>query len=507
MSEASLPFPRPEAPQALWRLRTDEQLSRRAAEGDERAFAEIFRRYSDDLYRFCLAMTGSSHDAQEALQNAMVKALRALPGEQRQIRLKPWIYRVARNEAIEIVRRRREGQELDSEQLSAEATADTAELRERLRRLLADLELLPERQRSVLLMRELAGLEFADIGAAYGTSAAAARQALYEARLGLRALEEGRERRCADVRKELSDADGRAIRRLRTRSHLRECPECRAFGDAIVERRRDLAALAPLPAGAAAGLLHGLLGGHGGGGAGGGLAGTVAPAAQAVAVPAAVKSAAAVAIAAVAVGTAGRSGLIELPGPIGGAAQSRGGAAPSLDAPPAGPAGTPGGSAARWRAADAGPAAAPIRASGGPGSGRAAEGAATNVPPADSRSPAEAPAPSGAGQSGAGRDRGDLPSGRRGRPEQPAAGHGAQLAGEKRTGHAPAATGPPASAGEQGPGAAQPDVPPPEAPPPSPPPDPTPPAGKPAPPSSATPPTYRADSRGPGQLPQGAPGE
>src|SRR5262249_14733293 len=157
--------------------------------------------------RFCLAITSNPQDAQDALQNTMVKVLRALPGEERRIKLKPWLYRIARNEAVEVLRRRRDGEQLDGERLSLSTLADTAEARERLRSLLDDLEELPERQRAVLLMRELCGLDFAAIGAAYETSAAAARQTLYEARLSLRELEEGRGRKCTEVRREISDAD------------------------------------------------------------------------------------------------------------------------------------------------------------------------------------------------------------------------------------------------------------------------------------------------------------
>ena len=62
---------------------SDDRLARRAVEGDERAFAAIFRRYHQSLYRFCLAILGNPQDAQDALQNTMVKALRALPGEER----------------------------------------------------------------------------------------------------------------------------------------------------------------------------------------------------------------------------------------------------------------------------------------------------------------------------------------------------------------------------------------------------------------------------------------
>ena len=67
----------------------DERLARRAQRGDERAFAAIFERYHQRLYRYCLGILANPEDAQDALQNTMVRALRALPGEERSISLKP----------------------------------------------------------------------------------------------------------------------------------------------------------------------------------------------------------------------------------------------------------------------------------------------------------------------------------------------------------------------------------------------------------------------------------
>jgi RNA polymerase sigma factor (sigma-70 family) len=268
---------------------TDRRLARRAARGDPHAFDEIYRHYGPDLYRFCLAMTGNRQDAQDALQNTMVKVMRALPGEERQIALKPWLYRIARNETVEVLRGRRANEELQVEQAAARTVAETVEVREHLRTLLADLEQLPQRQRAVLLMRELAGLGFAEIGATFETSPAGARQTLYEARLSLRQLEEGRERLCPDVRRELSDADGRVIRRRKTRAHLRDCPGCRTFQAEIVKRQEDLAAIATLPL----------------------AAGTAAV--KAIATPAIVKSAATVVVAVVAVTAADRGNLVDLP--------------------------------------------------------------------------------------------------------------------------------------------------------------------------------------------------
>jgi len=296
----------------------DERLARRAADGDPRAFAAIYRRYHQDLYRFCLTIVRDPQDAQDALQNTMVKALRALPGETRSIRLRPWLYRVAHNEAIEILRRRREGEELDPElAVAAGEPSEEAATRERLRHLLDDLGELPERQRSALVMRELGGLGFGEISAALETSEGAARQAVYEARLGLRQMEAGREMRCKDVMWDLSLADGRVGRRREIQAHLRSCAECRAFRDEIAKRRDDFAALAPLPLAVSAGLLQGVIGSGAAGSAGAGAASGSLAGAAAIGAgkSAALKAAATVAVVAVGVTAADRSGLVEVPLP------------------------------------------------------------------------------------------------------------------------------------------------------------------------------------------------
>lgn len=296
---------------------SDDRLTRRAIDGDERAFAAIFRRYQEGLFRYCLAIVGNREDAQDALQNTMVKVLRALPGEERRIELKPWLYRIAHNESIGLIRRRRPSEELDPELVAGGGgLAEEAAQRQRLRALLADLDHLPERQRGVLVMRELGGLGFEEIGAALGTSAAVARQTLYEARLGLRQMDAGRELGCDEVTRAISDADRRVLRRRDIRAHIRGCGTCQAFRDEIEGRRRDLAALSPLPAVVAAGMLQGLLGGSAG--AGGGLATALGGgAAKTVVGSAAMKGAATVAVVAViGVAAADRGGLVHvgLPG-------------------------------------------------------------------------------------------------------------------------------------------------------------------------------------------------
>jgi hypothetical protein len=125
-------------------------------------------------------------------------------------------------------------------------------------------------------------------------------------------MDEGRAMSCATVTKALSDGDGRVGRRRDVRAHLRTCPSCRCFREEIGGRERDLAALAPLPAVAAAGLLQSLLGGHGVGG--GGLAGALGGgAAKTLGTSAALKGAATVAVvAAIGAGAADRGGLVDV---------------------------------------------------------------------------------------------------------------------------------------------------------------------------------------------------
>lgn len=141
------------------RLLPDGRLARLASGGDRAAFGVIFNRYHQELHRYCISILRGAEDAADALQSTMLRALNALEGDTREIALRPWLYRIAHNESITLLRRRRA--EIDSE-LSAPARFDTdasAEMRADLHELLGDLRELPERQRSALVMRELGGLD------------------------------------------------------------------------------------------------------------------------------------------------------------------------------------------------------------------------------------------------------------------------------------------------------------------------------------------------------------
>ena len=248
------------------RMFGDQALARLAARGNDAAFSAIFDRHHQSLYRYALTILGNREDAFDAVQNAMVKLLGSLPGEQREIKLKPWLFKIVHNEAVSIARGRKPAAADAVEDVSFE---DSPDERMRAQAIIADLSLLGDQQRSAVAMRELNGLSHAEIGTALGVSTAAAKQAVYEGRVALQEIEEGREMSCTSVQMSLSADDRRLIKGRQVRSHLRSCSSCRAFEDAIGRRRGELAMIAPLPAVLSAKLLAGILGG--GGGPAGGL--------------------------------------------------------------------------------------------------------------------------------------------------------------------------------------------------------------------------------------------
>jgi RNA polymerase sigma factor (sigma-70 family) len=255
------------------RLLGDERLARLVGSGHEEAFTILYQRHHQALYRYCRSLVGAEADAQDALQSAMTGALVALRVGRRDAPIRPWLFRIAYNESMTQLRRRRPQSELVEELPALDGSPESAvEQRGRIARLLADLRELPERQRGALVMRELSGLSHQEVAEALGMSVGAAKQTVFEARRSLQEFDEGRLMACEDVRRLISDGDGRSRRGRRVRAHLRDCAGCATFAAAIPQRRADLNAMAPvLPATAAAGLLWRITGagsGQGGGGTG-----------------------------------------------------------------------------------------------------------------------------------------------------------------------------------------------------------------------------------------------
>jgi RNA polymerase sigma factor (sigma-70 family) len=276
------------APSVPWTPRrllpvSDDRLAHMVRSGHEAAFATLYTRYHQRLYRYCRSMLGNDNDAQDALQSTFAGAFAALAQGRRDAPVRPWLYRIAHNESISIMRRRRPGVEMDEDHMPpAASAAEVAEERGRLAGLMADLAELTERQRAALVMRELSGLSHGEIAAALSIDTPAAKQTIFEARRSLQEFAEGRAMVCDEVCRAISAGGGRTLRGRRIKAHLRDCRGCHAFAAAIPSRTRDLRAIAPPLAGSAAiSILRRAIAStssHGGGGGAGVAAGTAAKA-------------------------------------------------------------------------------------------------------------------------------------------------------------------------------------------------------------------------------------
>jgi RNA polymerase sigma factor (sigma-70 family) len=167
------------------RAQPDRRLVDLVRDGYDAAFEEIVRRYRRPLDRFAAAFVGGR--SEDVTQDAFSKALLALRGSEAEIELRPWLYRIVRNTALNELRDRAPATAELSEALpGGRSAAAEVESREELRDLMERLQALPEPQRAALVMRELEGLSHEEIAAALGVSGGAARQAIFRARATLR---------------------------------------------------------------------------------------------------------------------------------------------------------------------------------------------------------------------------------------------------------------------------------------------------------------------------------
>ena len=167
------------------RAQPDRRLVDLVRDGYDAAFEEIVRRYRRPLDRFAAAIVGGR--SEDVTQDAFSKALLALRGSEAEIELRPWLYRIVRNTALNDLRDRAPAAaELTEALPGARSAAAEAEAREELRELMERLQALPETQRAALVMRELEGLGHEEIAAALGLSGGGARQAIFRARAALR---------------------------------------------------------------------------------------------------------------------------------------------------------------------------------------------------------------------------------------------------------------------------------------------------------------------------------
>jgi RNA polymerase sigma factor (sigma-70 family) len=262
----------------LLKLQGDEKLIAMARSGNPGAFETIVDRYQGRLLGFCRQMLGSTEDAEDVLQEVFVNAYKAMLADEREINLRPWLYRIARNRCLNYLRKPKADAQESMDmvpEVEAASTAERVHNREEFRQLLADVNKLPETQRAALLLREMDALSYEEIAAAMETTVPSVKSLLVRARISLAEASQARLLTCGEVRIELSEA-AEGLRKVSApvRRHVRECVECADFRSQIRSNEKALAALFPVgPLFALKGFIASKLGLSGSGGAAAGAAG------------------------------------------------------------------------------------------------------------------------------------------------------------------------------------------------------------------------------------------
>lgn len=167
-----------------------------AQKGDQAAFEQLLDRYQKPVYHQALRLVGNPEDAADVTQEVFLKVWKHLPSFRGESGFATWLYRLTDNAAIDLLRRekkRRGGPSLDDEEGAALLTpADPAPSpyqrveRKELRRAVADgLAQLTEEHRRILVLREVSGLSYEEIGDILGLTPGTVKSRLARARISL----------------------------------------------------------------------------------------------------------------------------------------------------------------------------------------------------------------------------------------------------------------------------------------------------------------------------------
>lgn len=191
------------APKAVLDPKTpDTQLAELVATGDEAAMRLLMKRYNQKLYRTARSILKDDHEAEDALQDAYIKAIRSIGSYRGEAKLSTWLVRVVANEALQRLRKTRRGAEIvtlegDTHALpipetqlnvQTDSQPELEALRSEARRILErKIDELPEAFRTVFMLRAVEEMTVEEVAVSLGIPEATVRTRLFRARALIRA--------------------------------------------------------------------------------------------------------------------------------------------------------------------------------------------------------------------------------------------------------------------------------------------------------------------------------
>jgi RNA polymerase sigma-70 factor (ECF subfamily) len=170
---------------------TDEELVARTVAGDTDSFNLLIKRWERPIYALAYRTIGRDEDARDVCQETFLRAFRALPGFKGQAKFSSWLYRITLNLCRDWIRRQRRAPivsapegvdivELASEQGPVESIEDLVARNQLTRTVGEAMRLLPEEQRTAILLKEYHGLTFQEIADLQGCPLSTVKTRLYQ---------------------------------------------------------------------------------------------------------------------------------------------------------------------------------------------------------------------------------------------------------------------------------------------------------------------------------------
>jgi len=237
----------PRGPSPLLKLAGDDRLVSLTRKGNQAAYETLVSRYEPRLQAFCRNMLRSKEDAEDVLQEVFASAYNAMVADDRDLNVRPWLYRIARNRSLNHMRKQTavgcDSMDVHLADYGA-STADRVYEREEFRELLRDVGGLAEQQRTALLLREIENMTYEQIAEAMDTTVPAVKSLLVRARIGLADAAQSRRLDCDEVREDLGAwAEGLGKLSPPVRKHAKDCHRCSEFQSLLKRNNKSFAAL------------------------------------------------------------------------------------------------------------------------------------------------------------------------------------------------------------------------------------------------------------------------